>query len=263
MKLDFIKMSPTQNMTIIVKTPVTRADHSRVAALLMDYANVSAEQAGFIEPPTNPRAHARLQMMGGEFCGNAAMCMAALSARNEGIPRGETRMVPVEISGADGILNARVTRMEDHYACRVDMPLPMEIEERNAYSVVRLPGIAHAVMKCDDPGARRPYAESALRAIAAGIDEEAVGLMLYSPARNLLIPLVYVKPTDTMVWERGCGSGSAAVGALMCHESKMAVEVPLSQPGGVITARADWDGRVASLSIEGAVRVVCEGTAYV
>lgn len=263
MKLDFVKMSPTQNMTIIVKTPVTRADHSRVASLLMDYANVSAEQAGFIEPPTNPRAHARLQMMGGEFCGNAAMCMAALSARNEGIPRGETRMVPVEISGADSILNARVTRMEDHYACRVDMPLLMSIEERDAYSVVRLPGIAHAVMKCDDPEARRPYAESALRAIAAGIDEEAVGLMLYSPARNLLIPLVYVKPTDTMVWERGCGSGSAAVGALMCHESKMAVEVPLSQPGGVITARADWDGRVAGLSIEGNVKVVCEGTAYV
>jgi len=263
MKLDFIKMSPTQNMTIIVKTPVTRADHSRVAALLMDYAGVYAEQAGFIEAPTIHGAHARLQMMGGEFCGNAAMCMAALSARNEGIPRGETRMVPVEISGADGILNARVTRMDDHYACRVDMPLPHRIEQRESYSVVYLPGIAHAVIKCDDPEARRPYAESALRAIAAGIDEEAVGLMLYSPAQNRLLPLVYVKPTDTMVWERGCGSGSAAVGALMCHESKMAVEVPLSQPGGVITARADWDGRVASLSIEGAVRVVCEGTAYV
>ena len=263
MKLEFVKLSPTQNMTIIVKTPVTRAEHSRVAALLMDYNNVFAEQVGFIEPPTMPGAHARLQMMGGEFCGNAAMCMAALSARNEGIPRGETRSVPVEISGADGVLNTYVTRRDDCYACRVDMPLPTSIEEKEAYSVVRLPGIAHAVVKCDDPEARRPYAESALRAIAAGIDEEAVGLMLYSPAQSKLLPLVYVKSTDTMVWERGCGSGSAAVGALICHESKMAVEAPLMQPGGVITARAEWDGGVAKLSIEGNVKVACEGAAYV
>lgn len=263
MKLDFVKLSPTQNMTIIVKTPVTRADHSRVAALLMDYAGVFAEQVGFIEPPTLPGAHMRLQMMGGEFCGNAAMCLAAIDARNCGIPRGETRAVPVEISGAEGMLTAEVTRREDAYACRVAMPLPMSIAEKDAYSIVRLPGIAHAVIKCDDPEARRPYAESALRAIAADIDEEAVGLMLYSPVQNRMLPLVYVKNTDSMVWERGCGSGSAAVGALMCHESKMDVAVPLEQPGGMITARARWNGSVAELSIEGTVKIVCEGTAYV
>ena len=68
MKVEFVKLSPTQNMTILVKTPVERENHLEVATKLMDYASVGAEQVGFIE---NGQGTIRLQMMAGEFCGNA------------------------------------------------------------------------------------------------------------------------------------------------------------------------------------------------
>lgn len=263
MKLEFIKLSPTQNMTVIVKTHVPRTEHGKTAAALIDYAGVFAEQAGFIEEPAMPGAKARLQMMGGEFCGNATMCMAALIARDEGIMPGEERDVCVEISGADSTLNCHVECTEDGYICTTGMPLPESIETLSGYSLVRLPGITHAILKCADPGIMRAGAEEMLRELAAILDDDAVGLMLYSPAKSELLPLVYVKATDTMIWERGCGSGSAAVGALMAWENMQDVQIPLAQPGGVITAGAVWRDRVAELSIKGKVKIVCEGTAYI
>ena len=262
MKLEFVKLSPTQNMTVIVRSPVPRAEHSAVASSLIDYAGVFAEQAGFIEEPTLPGAAVRLQMMGGEFCGNATMCIAAYTAREEGIQPGETRDVKVEISGADRVLNCRVNCAEDGFVCKTRMPLPESIEQLNGYSLVRLPGITHAILKCDSPASMRAGAEEMLREIAGLLNDEAVGLMLYSPKKSELLPLVYVKVTDTMIWERGCGSGSAAVGALMALENEQDVELPLSQPGGVITAGAAWNDGVAEVTIEGKVKIVCEGTAY-
>ena len=263
MKLEFVKLSPAQNMTVIVKTPVPRRQQSDVAGRLIDYAGVFAEQAGFIEPPTLPGAECRLQMMGGEFCGNATMCMAALTARDGGIQPGETRDINVEISGAEGVLNCRVSCTEDGYVCKTRMPLPESVEKLNGYSLVRLPGITHAILKCAAPASLRTGAEEMLREIAALLDDEAVGLMLYSPATAEMIPLVYVKATDTMIWERGCGSGSAAVGALAAWEKQADVQIPLSQPGGTITAAARWNDGLAEVSIEGRVRIVCEGVAYV
>ena len=263
MKLEFVKLSPTQNMTVIVKSPAPRNLHSDVAGRLIDYAGVFAEQAGFIEPPTLPGAKYRLQMMGGEFCGNATMCLAALIAREEGLQAGEVRDVPVEISGASGLLNCRVAGAEDGYLCRTSMPLPESVEILNGYSLVRLPGITHAILKCDDPGSLRAGAEEMLREIAELLDDEAVGLMLYSPQKAELLPLVYVKATDTMVWERGCGSGSAAVGALAAWEAEKDVQISISQPGGTITANACWREGITEVSIEGKVKIVCEGIAYV
>lgn len=54
MKLRFVKLSPTQNMTVIVEEPVPRSAHRSVAAALMDYASVYAEQVGFRESPRSP-----------------------------------------------------------------------------------------------------------------------------------------------------------------------------------------------------------------
>ena len=51
MKYEFIKTSPTGNMTVLVRTPVPRGEQPAVAASLMDYESVNAEQAGFLEPP--------------------------------------------------------------------------------------------------------------------------------------------------------------------------------------------------------------------
>lgn len=263
MKLRFIKLSPTQNMTVIVEEPVPRSEHRSVAAALMDYAGVYAEQVGFRENPTLPGAGARLQMMGGEFCGNATMCMAACLAREGGMQPGERRSVPVEVSGASGVLMCEVECTDRAYICRVDMPLPESIESRSDYTLVRLPGIAHAVVECAAPERLRSGAEQRLRAIAAEVSGDAVGLMLYAPEISRLLPLVYVRDTDSMVWERGCGSGSAAVGAYIAWKNRRSMTAGLLQPGGIIETAAEWNDGVTRLAITGRVTVACEGTAYI
>lgn len=263
MKLRFVKLSPTQNMTVIVEEPVPRSAHRRVAAALMDYASVCAEQVGFRENPALPEARARLQMMGGEFCGNAAMCMAACLAREDGIHPGERRSVPMEVSGTSGVLMCEVECTCEGYICRVDMPLPESIKPCAGYTLVRLPGIAHAVVECVSPEALRSGAEERLRAIAAEISDDAVGLMLYAPEASQLLPLVYVRDTDSMVWERGCGSGSAAVGAYIAWKNRRSMTASLAQPGGAIEAAAAWNDGVQKLAITGRVTIACEGTAYI
>jgi len=83
MTLNYQKYSPTGNVTILVTTPVPRSMQPGVAARLLE--DVGGEQVGFIEPVIDPRCAARLQMMGGEFCGNAPMCLGAMLARAAGM----------------------------------------------------------------------------------------------------------------------------------------------------------------------------------
>ena len=79
MEIKFVKINPTQNMTILVESPISRKDQPTIASQLMNYDSVFAEQVGFIEAPLfYPDSWARIQMMGGEFCGNATLSLAAL-----------------------------------------------------------------------------------------------------------------------------------------------------------------------------------------
>lgn len=255
MKYEFVKTSPTGNMTVLVKTPVPRGEQPAVAASLMDYGSVHAEQAGFLEPATLPGARARLQMAGGEFCGNAAMSLAACLARADGIQAGE---IVIEVSGAEKPVSCRVRSEGGAYLCALDMPLPATPETVCGFPALRLPGIVHAIVEDRDVDA-----PALVRRIAAETGEDAAGVILFSRERMEIKPLVYVPAAKTMVWERGCGSGTAAVGAYLALEKGGDADLALAQPGGVIGVRARCrDGRITSLAIEGRVRIVAEGTAY-
>jgi len=258
MKCDFVKFSPTQNMTVIVTSPVARDDQRAVAEKLMAYDGLYAEQVGFIEEPSVPGAQLRLQMMGGEFCGNAAMCAAVIAAC-----KSQDENVSIEISGADGIVHVRTERDSDtEWRCCVRMPLPTDICEKDGLYFVRMPGITHAVMFTDDYSGLD--GERILRDIAKTEDADALGLIMYSRDSSVIKPLVYVRGTDTMVWERGCGSGTAAIGAVEAYISCEKIRREISQPGGVIAVEAQWQhGKVCELSIEGKVKIVAEGSAFV
>ena len=124
MKLNFAKLNPSENMTIIVTSPVPRPQQAAVAEKLMAYGSVFAEQVGFLEEPCLPGARARLQMMGGEFCGNASMSLAAWLAHCDGLADGADRDYPLEVSGADGLVNCRILRRGSAYDGTVAVPVP-------------------------------------------------------------------------------------------------------------------------------------------
>ena len=267
MKLHFAKLNPTENMTILVTDPVPRERHSAVADALMAYGSVGGEQVGFLEEPTLPGARMRLQMMGGEFCGNATMSLAALLAFQEDLPDGGEAIYPLEVSGAAEIVNCRIERCGD--ACRgaVRMPLPEAIREVDFPGGVRcpvvfFPGIAHAIVR---EGVLR--ASDAPRCIEAWCDAcnaEAMGIILVDDALDRIRPLVYVRSTDSSVWERGCGSGTAALGAYLAHERRGDATLDVAQPGGTIHVKAGWDGeRVSRLEISGDVRLAAIGEAWI
>ena len=79
MELEYTVWDPTKNITLLVSTPVERGAQAETAARLMA-ARPQVEQVGFLEPAAAPGAELRLQMMGGEFCGNASMSAARSSA---------------------------------------------------------------------------------------------------------------------------------------------------------------------------------------
>lgn len=157
MEVKFVKISPTENMTVIVTSPVEREKQLAIGTELIKYSSVYAEQAGFMEKPQNPKAAARLQMMAGEFCGNGTMSAAVYTAWKKGIQSRETAVIPMEVSGADGILDCMVWAVDAEngkFEAQVSMPLPEKIEQRKieidkkAYDVtaVVLPGIVHMII---------------------------------------------------------------------------------------------------------------------
>ncbi len=269
MKLSFAKYDPTGNTTILVDSPVPRNLHGAVAARLMAPEGVFAEQVGYVEPAENPAALARLQMMGGEFCGNASMSLAAHIALRKGY--GKERVIPLEVSGTKDVVSVRIRREGSGYRCLVDMPLPEFVgmrafrygNESLELPFARLPGIAFAI-----PAAPMPEddARRLVRQWCAETDSDAFGILLPGPdgfGRSIR-PLVYVRSTDSSVWEHGCGSGTSALGAWLAIRAGEAIEADIAQPGGVIRAYAECAGKaITRLAIEGIVKPVCNGVAYV
>lgn len=272
MEVKFVKMNPTQNMTILVESEVETGQRSRVACELMDYASIFAEQVGFIEKPRNSSAWARLQMMGGEFCGNATMSLAALLALDKRLPHGQEVGIPVECSGAGQPVIVTVIPDCNSAICSLELPPPHKVEkvikkvDANEYQVtqVDLDGITHFIVQEEIVAAdHEQWAEKAIRQWAADCRTEALGLMLHRRGENYIRPLVMVKPTDSLVWERGCGSGTAAVGSTLAWDAKKSIKAGIGQPGGVISVQADYeDERIVKVFISGQVKLSARGMAY-
>ena len=71
MKLRIIMADPAGNRTAIVRTPVPADQRAQIAAKILQINDLRAEQVGF-ETSALMGGTGRLEMMGGEFCGNAA-----------------------------------------------------------------------------------------------------------------------------------------------------------------------------------------------
>lgn len=270
MELHFIKTSPTENMTLLIETPVPREQQLEIAERLIAYGSVYAEQAGYIEEATHPQAEKRLQMMAGEFCGNASLSLAAVLAEEKGLAQGEETEILLEVSGTEALVCCRMKKEETGYFGRVAMPLPRSIEKKmfslegKSYelTVVAFAGISHIVVPASLWGADgAAKAEAAAKAWAAELPA-AFGILLFDEEKQTLQPLVCVQGA-TLIWERGCGSGTSAIGAYLAAREGKSLSVNLQQPGGVMGAEVVYENEtMQSLQITGKVSIVARGTAY-
>lgn len=276
MKINFIKVNPVENMTLFVLDQIPRKDHIRVSNKIMHYSNLHAEQVGFIEVSKNDNSLIRLQMMGGEFCGNATRSLAAFMVHNN-YPQikksGDKFMVPLEVSGVNFIINCKVKELskENLYDSTIEMPLPLSIKkfyldfEDNSISVrrVNLPGIAHFIMDKTKINDKEKF-YNLIKDKMSKENYDAFGIMYYDYKENFMEPLVYVKSTDSLYWERSCASGCCALGATLSFAIKDSIEKSINQPGGNLKVNVEYKNeKINSIYLSGEVEIVSEGIAYV
>ena len=235
-------LDPTKNITALADTPVAPALRPAVAARIMAQ-EPTCEQVGFVR--LEGRGAPRLEMAGGEFCGNASMAAAALYCAKNGATPGETRRVTLSVSGADRPVEASVTAQSDGaFVCTVQMPPPERIAAETlplggrqfTLPVVYCPGIAHIMVTKDELS--EAEAARAVRDWCARLSVAGLGIMLFDPAACSLKPLVFIPAADTLVWENSCASGTGALGAYLADQTGREAMLTLTEPGGKLRVRA-------------------------
>lgn len=254
-KIEFIKANPVENMTILVKTKLAREEYKKISKQLMEYRNIFAEQVGFVE------GH-HLQMMGGEFCGNAARSFASyLAFCDESFE--QAKDYRITCSGYDESLSVWVRQGEEknQFLAKIAMPdllvlkrdfIQIEGEEIDIVRV-RLEGIIHFIVS---------YRLDKEKMIASMLEKmskeryEAFGILFFHQEKMEMLPYVHVKGICG-IWERSCASGTAAVGYYLRKYHNME-KAKVKQPGGYL--EVSFQGE--QIFIDGLVEIVAEGTAY-
>ncbi|KEK22128.1 diaminopimelate epimerase [Bacillus gaemokensis] len=272
-EIDFIKFNPTQNMTVLVKTSHPVEEYKNIASKMMAYDSVYAEQVGFIEESVKNETAAYLQMAGGEFCGNACMALATFIASEKGLKHNDSEEILLEVSGTDRLIICQVRRLSDEYHCQVTMPIPKRIEQQTIQYdgddldiiIVRYHEFIHIVIEVAqiNPPVREK-AQKLAKLLGLTMGTNLVGILLYKSEANEMAPLIYVPHLDSMIWERGCGSGTASLGAYLAWKNNGEIRVPIRQPGGIINVIATcYKEELIDLKIEGPVKIVAQGKAFI
>lgn len=250
MKLHVLRADPAGNITLFVLDPIEKAERAALSAQLMrTLSDMQIEQVGFACPAPDG-ADGCMEMMGGEFCGNATRAYAMYTAQQ----KGGLSDVLLRVSGCDGLVTAHVDLTQG--TASAEMPLPRSIRTIEANgctgTLVDLGGIAHFVVDAV-PDENFFHAVEPIFSAIAGLD--AYGVIFLDRATRRMTPLVKVVDTGTLVWEGSCGSGSVACTVAESEGiSDGLFEQDYLQPAGVIRASVvRKNGAVSAASIGGPV----------
>lgn len=275
-KIEYCIFDPTGNITALVETAVDPEDQPAVSSRIMEL-EPDVEQVGFVsfrdEPLPEDGAAVSLRMAGGEFCGNATMCAAALYMVRAAL-QGEATVM-VRVSGASEPLEVRLARTGGKtFAASVAVPpalgidfLTLEMSWKGfsgsvCLPVVTLEGITHLIVR---PGSEvfdtlkdRETAEAILKLWYPFLEPDCLGMMFLGDGDEIrkLTPLVYVPGVDTMFWENSCASGSAAAGMFLASQSRGPVDVTFDEPAGRLRVESAFPSYRTTL--HGSVKLVKE-----
>lgn len=287
MRVSFAKLSPTGNITILLRGDFPPSERAAMSMKVIDVHHLHAEQAGAIRYEPVPR----LDMMGGEFCLNGTRAFAALLAFEGKLEERDGEFYgAVESSGADGPLSVRVRLINEstaHAAVRMLMtepPIPEELEP--GVWLVRLPGIWHLLLDTAlhpiplgtgrhlVPMDAELIDESARWRQKYGLEtQEAAGVTRFrQEGRRLsIVPVVWVALTNSACVETACGSGSLAavllaaksLAPVQSHQTTHGIrgEWQVEQAGGVLEIAPDPTGY--GIWVGGNVQRIAEGEVFV
>lgn len=235
-RLKVVRADPSGNVTLFVLTPVDRGLHADAAGkLIAALPEMKVEQVGFASVPLMGTA-ARLEMAGGEFCGNAARAWGMWTAAGC-VPRPER--VRIEVSGCNHPIAVDVDWAEG--TARTEMPLPLAVRPVPEFggTLVHLGSIAHLVVWDEAPS--REFFHRAEPAFKGMAGLEAYGVIflnrLDAAGEARLTPFVKVPSVGTLFQEGSCGSGSLAAAVAESVEVRDGeFRRRYVQPAGALTA---------------------------
>jgi diaminopimelate epimerase len=262
MEHEIVIADPAGNITVFVLGPVENPEnHAALSRAILADPLLKAEQAGFVFPPETEGGLWRLEMMGGEFCGNAARSFGLFVARERGL-KGKVS-IPVSVSGMERPVTVNLDAESGWAEAEIPRPLALESLE---YSGTRLPvvvfdGITHLIAPAFTPS------ETTFKKIRDSLEKKyaslpsggripaALGVLFYDAGSRFMTPAVYVRATDTLVFESSCGSGSAALGVWESRDLPDGeCRISAAQPGGVIEVKVrKTRGHVDSVRVGGMV----------
>lgn len=256
MKVSVMIADPAGNITAIVRTPVARSKRADVAEKIMAMDKYKVEQVAFETSPHKRGSLGRIEMMGGEFCGNAARSYGYLRCKETG-----RDACKIEVSGAPDLLD--VLADPNKGTASAAMPMPKTVEHVQIglfrYPLVISGGITHMIAMNQDPD--DVFVNHMIERFGAQFD--AFGIMFVRDQD--LTPVVYVAKTGTKVYESSCASGTLAVAWLQTQDKPDGFHDYLfREPGGEIEAKvAKRLGRYAAtiggrLTIDGPVKIDIE-----
>jgi histidine racemase len=261
MNIDFAKLSPGGNETLIVRSEVPISMQPEVSTELMTKEYLMSEQVGFLSE-NEEDCDGCLQMMGGELCVNALRSSGALLSIES-----SKSTLTLTSSGTDKYISCKCREIaEKMIYSEIQFPLSIiQVEEiADGVSMVFLEGITFILVRI----AACVRTECALKIFNAMEKQYrsildgrgAFGVIPYWKEDDAyaIAPVVYVRKTDTLTPETGCGSGSIAL-ALVLDDSTATVRQP---SGALYDVRVEKSFNSVIANLASPVQLLLSGTAY-
>lgn len=253
-KLDFIKINPAGNITILIDNyDVFAKDILDISEKIMGELSLCAEQVGFIKEN-------HLQMMGGEFCGNASRAFASLLAfRDKNFQKQKNYFITC--SGEEKTLEVDVRKGNkfNEFLAKIKMPNFLNMYEvsfeNEKLVLVEFLGIHHFIYE------GKKDKDKIIDFIKTYLNDKnysAFGLMFFDIEKMEMIPYVYVKGFSDGVWENSCASGTTALGFYL-KKYKNIESGKIIQPNGWL----EFSFKENNIYIDGPVEIIAEGEVYI
>jgi diaminopimelate epimerase len=216
MIIDFTKLSPGGNDTIIVQSAVPTTERAGIVRTLMSSPYVGGEQVGYLTLAPVSGIDARLDMMGGELCVNglrsAATVVASQAAKTN---------LRLTSSGTDEVFEFVSIPKKGAWYTSITLNLAPRIKQlAERILIVHLDGISHLLCEFAPEAKIEPM--NIFADLRQKYDKElatlpAFGIIPFQRRKDgyEIFPVVYVRETDTIIPETGCGSGSVALALSM------------------------------------------------
>ena len=196
MELNILRADPAGNITVFVLDPVEKAQRAAIAEKIMAIPALKAEQVGYACAAEDD-VDGHMEMMGGEFCGNATRAYGMYIAQQ----KGGLSAVKLRVSGCDHAVTAQVDLRSG--TARAEMPCPRSVKRVTVNghegTLVDLTGIAHFVVEGVEPSEGFFRAAESIFSGIAGLD--ACGVIFLDAEKRSMIPLVKVIETGSLVWQ--------------------------------------------------------------